>query len=96
MAYTDKLWQETPLIRSIHISSLLGCDVYLKLEVRSISLTNIALVVRLIRTNIYDIARTYIRPNHSSTEAYPTSHNTLSGPTDPIHTSLLHQAGMPV
>ncbi|TBU32290.1 tryptophan synthase beta subunit-like PLP-dependent enzyme [Dichomitus squalens] len=32
MAYTDKLWQETPLIRSIHISSLLGCDAYLKLE----------------------------------------------------------------
>ncbi|TBU32291.1 tryptophan synthase beta subunit-like PLP-dependent enzyme [Dichomitus squalens] len=32
MAYPDKLWQETPLIRSIHISSLLGCDAYLKLE----------------------------------------------------------------
>ncbi|KAM5539099.1 hypothetical protein V8D89_007322 [Ganoderma adspersum] len=34
MAYLDKLWQETPLVRSIHISSLLGCNGYLKLEVR--------------------------------------------------------------
>ena len=34
MAYPDKLWQETPLVRSIHISSLLGCNAYLKLEVR--------------------------------------------------------------
>lgn len=34
MAYLDKLWHETPLVRSIHISSRLGCDVYLKLEVR--------------------------------------------------------------
>ena len=33
MAYPNKLWQETPLIRSIHISSLLECDAYLKLEV---------------------------------------------------------------
>ncbi|RPD65899.1 tryptophan synthase beta subunit-like PLP-dependent enzyme [Lentinus tigrinus ALCF2SS1-7] len=30
--YPDKLWLETPLIRSIHISSLLGCSVYLKLD----------------------------------------------------------------
>ncbi|RPD53162.1 tryptophan synthase beta subunit-like PLP-dependent enzyme [Lentinus tigrinus ALCF2SS1-7] len=30
--YPDKLWLETPLIRSIHISSLLGCNAYLKLE----------------------------------------------------------------
>ena len=28
------LWMETPLIRSSHISSLLGCAAYLKLEVR--------------------------------------------------------------
>ncbi|KAI1792580.1 tryptophan synthase beta subunit-like PLP-dependent enzyme [Ganoderma leucocontextum] len=32
MAYLDKLWQETPLVRSVHISTLLGCDAYLKLE----------------------------------------------------------------
>ncbi|KAI0807249.1 tryptophan synthase beta subunit-like PLP-dependent enzyme [Fomes fomentarius] len=31
-AFPDKLWLETPLIRSIHISSLLGCNAYLKLE----------------------------------------------------------------
>ena len=31
--YPDKLWLETPLIRSTHISSLLGVDAYLKLEV---------------------------------------------------------------
>ncbi|KAI9064197.1 tryptophan synthase beta subunit-like PLP-dependent enzyme [Trametes sanguinea] len=30
--YREKLWLETPLIRSIHISSLLQCDVYLKLD----------------------------------------------------------------
>ncbi|KAI8998849.1 tryptophan synthase beta subunit-like PLP-dependent enzyme [Trametes punicea] len=30
--YREKLWLETPLIHSIHISSLLQCDVYLKLE----------------------------------------------------------------
>ena len=34
MAYHDNLWQETPLLRSVHISTLLGCDAYLKLEVR--------------------------------------------------------------
>lgn len=34
MAYHDSLWQETPLLRSVHISTLLGCDAYLKLEVR--------------------------------------------------------------
>lgn len=33
-AFPDKLWLETPLIRSIHISSLIGCNAYLKLEVR--------------------------------------------------------------
>ncbi|KAI0362688.1 tryptophan synthase beta subunit-like PLP-dependent enzyme [Trametes cingulata] len=30
--YRDKLWLETPLIRSIHLSSLLDCNVWLKLE----------------------------------------------------------------
>ncbi|CDO70686.1 hypothetical protein BN946_scf184798.g1 [Trametes cinnabarina] len=30
--YAGRLWSETPLIRSNHISSLLQCDVYLKLE----------------------------------------------------------------
>ncbi|KAJ8455336.1 hypothetical protein ONZ51_g12504 [Trametes cubensis] len=30
--YHEKLWLETPLIRSIHISSLLQCNVYLKLD----------------------------------------------------------------
>ncbi|KAI0831064.1 tryptophan synthase beta subunit-like PLP-dependent enzyme [Trametes gibbosa] len=30
--YANKLWLETPLIRSIHISSLLQCNVYLKLD----------------------------------------------------------------
>ncbi|KAL7283204.1 hypothetical protein ACG7TL_002631 [Trametes sanguinea] len=30
--YPEKLWTETPLIRSNHLSSLLQCDVYLKLE----------------------------------------------------------------
>ncbi|CDO70689.1 hypothetical protein BN946_scf184798.g4 [Trametes cinnabarina] len=30
--YREKLWLETPLIRSSHISSLLQCDVYLKLD----------------------------------------------------------------
>ncbi|KAI0720836.1 tryptophan synthase beta subunit-like PLP-dependent enzyme [Cerioporus squamosus] len=30
--YPDKLWIKTPLIRSNHISSILGCDAYLKLE----------------------------------------------------------------
>ncbi|KAI0371722.1 tryptophan synthase beta subunit-like PLP-dependent enzyme [Pilatotrama ljubarskyi] len=30
--YRNKLWLETPLIRSVHISSLLQCNVYLKLE----------------------------------------------------------------
>ncbi|KAI0747897.1 tryptophan synthase beta subunit-like PLP-dependent enzyme [Daedaleopsis nitida] len=30
--FPDKLWLETPLIRSVHISSLLGCNAYLKLE----------------------------------------------------------------
>ncbi|KAI0371720.1 tryptophan synthase beta subunit-like PLP-dependent enzyme [Pilatotrama ljubarskyi] len=30
--YREKLWLETPLIRSVHISSLLDCNVYLKLE----------------------------------------------------------------
>lgn len=29
------LWTETPLIRSSHISNLLGCSAYLKLEVRT-------------------------------------------------------------
>lgn len=29
----DKLWSETPLIFSSHLSSLLDCNVYLKLEV---------------------------------------------------------------
>ncbi len=33
----EKLWLETPLVRSIHLSSLLHCNVYLKLEV-SVSL----------------------------------------------------------
>ena len=32
--FPDKLWFETPLIRSVHISALLGCNAYLKLEVR--------------------------------------------------------------
>lgn len=35
--YGEKLWVETPLIRSTHLSSLLHCNVYLKLEV-SVSL----------------------------------------------------------
>ncbi|KAI0713220.1 tryptophan synthase beta subunit-like PLP-dependent enzyme [Earliella scabrosa] len=30
--FPDKLWFETPLIRSVHISALLGCNAYLKLE----------------------------------------------------------------
>ncbi|KAI0362690.1 tryptophan synthase beta subunit-like PLP-dependent enzyme [Trametes cingulata] len=30
--YPNKLWLETPLIRSVHLSSLLQCNVYLKLE----------------------------------------------------------------
>ncbi|TFK91219.1 tryptophan synthase beta subunit-like PLP-dependent enzyme [Polyporus arcularius HHB13444] len=30
--YSDKLWLETPLIKSVHISSLLGCNAYLKFE----------------------------------------------------------------
>ncbi|KAJ2977326.1 hypothetical protein NUW54_g11433 [Trametes sanguinea] len=30
--YPEKLWLETPLIRSNHLSSVLQCDVYLKLE----------------------------------------------------------------
>ncbi|KAH9901160.1 tryptophan synthase beta subunit-like PLP-dependent enzyme [Cubamyces lactineus] len=30
--YREKLWLETPLVRSIHISSLLQCNVYLKLD----------------------------------------------------------------
>ena len=32
----DKLWLETPLIRSIHLSSLLRSNVYLKLDVRPV------------------------------------------------------------
>lgn len=31
--FPGKLWLETPLIHSPHISSRLGCNVYLKLEV---------------------------------------------------------------
>ena len=32
--YSEKFWRETPLIKSDRLSSRLGCDVYLKLEVR--------------------------------------------------------------
>ncbi|EIW60594.1 tryptophan synthase beta subunit-like PLP-dependent enzyme [Trametes versicolor FP-101664 SS1] len=32
LKYGEKLWVETPLIRSTHLSSLLHCNVYLKLE----------------------------------------------------------------
>lgn len=31
--WPNKLWRETPLIRSPHISELLDCNAYLKLEV---------------------------------------------------------------
>ena len=44
--YSDKLWLETPLIRSTHISSLLGTDVYLKLEVRLPSLHTVGALAR--------------------------------------------------